>query len=368
MAVPLLDLKLQYATIRREVRDAIDEVLDSQVCLNGPRLAALEAALADYCGCTGGLGVASGTDALLVTMMAMNLGPGDEVIVPAFTFFATCGSVSRMGATPVFVDIEPDSFNLNPAAVEAAITPRTRAIVPVHLFGQCADMTAIMAIADKHHLAVIEDAAQAIGAEHHGQRAGSFGAVGCLSFYPTKNLGAMGDAGMIVGNDSELLATCRIVRVHGDAGGYRHVRMGGNFRMDEIQAAALLVKLRHLDDWTAGRRRNAARYDERLAGVDGVVTPRIRPENSSVYNQYVIRAQRRDELKAHLAERQIGSAIYYPTGQHTQEVFASLGHGPDAFPQTQRAAAEVLALPIFPELTAGQIDEVADAIRAFYGA
>ena len=366
MAVPLLDLKLQYATIREEVRQAVDEVLDSQRCLAGPHRPKLEASLAAYCGCTHGLGVASGTDALLCALMAMDVAAGDEVITTAFTFFATCGAVARVGARPVFVDIEPDTFNMDPAAVERAITPRTKAIIPVHLFGQCADMTAIMAIAKKHGLEVLEDAAQAIGAKHRGQPACSFGRAGCLSFYPTKNLGAMGDAGMIVSTDAEFLLKCGVIRVHGDTGGYTHVRMGGNFRMDELQAAALNVKFKHLDSWTTARRANATQYNELLCGISGVVTPVIRPENQSVYNQYVIRAQRRNELKAFLAGRKIDSAIYYPTGLHVQKVFEYLGYKMGDFPQTNRAADEVLALPIFPELKPEQIREVAGAIREFY--
>lgn len=365
MAVPLLDLKLQYATIREEVRKVIDEVLDSQVLVLGPQQRKLEADLAAYCGCAHGLAVASGTDALLVALMALDVGPGDEVVTTAFTFFATCGAIARVGARPVFVDIDPVTFNLDPAQLPQAVTERTKAIIPVHLFGQCADMTAIMAIADERGVPVIEDAAQAIGATHRGRPACSFGAAGCLSFYPTKNLNAMGDAGMVVTSDEALLERMKLVRVHGDRGGYTHVRMGGNFRMDELQAAALNVKFRHLEAWHEARRRNAALYDRLLAGLPGITTPKILPENRSVYNQYVIRCDRRDALKAYLAERKIGCAIYYPAGQHTQEVFAYLGYRPDAFPQTQKAAREVLALPIFPELQPGQIEEVAGAVRAF---
>lgn len=366
MAVPMLDLKLQYASVREEVRAAIDEVLDSQVLVLGPQQRKLEADLAAYCGCRFGLAVASGTDALLCALMAMDIGPGDEVIVPAFTFFATLGAVARLGARPVLVDIDPATFNIDPARIREAVTDRTKLIIPVHLFGQCADMTAIMAVAEERGLGVLEDAAQAIGATHRGRRACSFGRAGCLSFYPTKNLNALGDAGMVVTGDEALQATMKIVRVHGDTGGYTHVRLGGNFRMDEVQAAALNVKFRRLEAWHDARRRNAARYDTLLAGIDGVVTPVIRPENVSVYNQYVIRARRRNELKQFLAERKIGSAVYYPTGLHTQKVFENLGYRKGRFPATERAAEEVLALPIFAELTAEQIEEVAGAIREFY--
>ena len=312
------------------------------------------------------MGVSSGTDAILCSLMAAGIGPGDEVIVPPFTFFATAGCVARVGATPVFVDIEPDTFNIDPARIATAVTEKTKAIIPVHLFGQCAEMDAILELAAANDLFVIEDAAQVIGAEYRGRKAGSMGTVGCLSFYPTKNLGAMGDAGLICTQDRTIAARLETFRNHGQTRTYLHDFIGGNFRMDSIQAAALSVKLRHLDAWAAARRANAARYDELLAGCEGVVTPVVREHNVSVFNLYVIRAQRRDELQMFLKERQIAAGVYYPLGLHQQPCFKYLGHEEGDFAISEQAAREVLALPICPELSHEQIAFVAAAIREFY--
>ena len=366
MNVPLLDLKQQFATVRDEIIDVIVPILDSQACINGPAVAELESAIAAFCNCTAAVGVSSGTDALIVSLMALDVGVGDEVICPTFTFFGTAGSIWRTGAKPVFVDIEPDTFNMDPAAVAAAITDKTQAIMPVHLYGQMADMDAIMAVAARRNLPVVEDAAQAIGASSKGRPVGSIGTVGCLSFYPTKNLGAVGDAGMVVSNDDALAQRILKLRQHGETSRYHHKFVGGNFRLDTIQAAALLVKLKHLDSWAAKRQANGAMYDELLAGIDGVVTPPIAEGNVSVYNQYVIRAERRDELQAFLKDNDIGSGVYYPLGLHEQECFADLGYERGDFPESERAADEVLALPIFPELLPEQIEHAAATIRKFY--
>ncbi len=366
MSVPLLDLKAQYASIEAELLAAVGQVMESQRFINGPQVGELEQAVAELSGCAGAVGVSSGTDALLCALMALGIGPGDEVITTPYTFFATAGSVWRIGARPVFVDIEPATFNIDPAEIEAAITPKTRAIMPVHLFGQLADMDAIMAIAGRRGLRVIEDAAQAIGATHEGRRAGSFGDAGCFSFFPSKNLGGLGDGGMIVARDPDLLDRLAQCRNHGAKPKYFHRWVGGNFRLDTIQAAALQVKLRQLEDWSAARRRNAATYDALFAEVEAVRTPPVRLGNRSIYNQYVIRAERRDELRDHLNERGIGNAIYYPLSLHQQECFADLGHARGDFPHSERASAETLALPVYPELTEAQLHEVVDAVRSFY--
>ena len=367
MQVPLLDLKAQYAAIRDEVEPAIQAVIDSQYFINGPAVRQLEAAVADYCSCAAAVGVSSGTDALLCSLMALGIGPGDEVITTPYTFFATVGSIARVGAQPVFVDIQPDTFNMAPAGLADAVTDRTRAIMPIHLFGQVAEMDPILAVAGDRGLAVIEDAAQAIGATHRGRRAGAMGTVGCFSFFPSKNLGAFGDAGMIVTNDRELAGRLAVFRNHGGKDKYHNDFVGGNFRLDTLQAAVLLAKLPHLDDWSAGRRANAARYDELLAGCGGVVTPTVREGNVSIFNQYVIRAARRDDLQAFLAGAGIGTAIYYPLGLHQQACFADLGYSAGDFPETEKAAAEALALPIYAELTDEQIEYTAGKVRQFYG-
>ena len=366
MEVPLLDLQAQYAQIRDQVLPRLEAVLDSQQMINGPAVQELEQAVADYCGCQAAVGVSSGTDALLCALMALEIGPGDEVITTPYTFFATAGSLWRQGVTPRFIDIDPATFNLDPARIEEAFTERTRAIMPVHLFGQMADMDAVNAVAQKHGLKVIEDAAQAIGCSQRGRMAGSMGDAGCFSFFPSKNLGGAGDGGMITAQDEALAQRMRLLRNHGAQQRYHHEEVGGNFRLDTIQAAYLLVKLPHLDDWSAGRRRNAALYDQLLADVEEVACPHIAEGNVSIYNQYVIRAQRRDALREHLTQAGVGTAIYYPLCLHQQPCFASLGYRAGDFPEAERAAAETLALPIYPELSEEQIRYVAEQIRGFY--
>jgi dTDP-4-amino-4,6-dideoxygalactose transaminase len=361
MKVPLLDLKAQYAGIKDDVLAAVSEVLESQVCILGPKVEELEQRVAAVSGCRYGVGVSSGTDALLAALMALEIGPGDEVITASFTFFATGGCVSRVGATPVFVDIDPRTYNIDPRLIERAVTPRTKAIIPVHLFGQMCDMDPIMEIAARHRLYVIEDAAQAISATCKGRKAGSIGTIGCLSFYPTKNLGGAGDGGMLVTNDADLNERLLVMRSHGSKPKYFHKVVGGNFRLDPLQAAILLVKLPHLEAWSEGRRRNAAIYDHEFAGSP-VVTPWIVPSAVSIYNQYVIRVNGRDELIAHLTAQQIGSEIYYPLPLHLQECFRNLGYKEGDLPEAEQAAREVLALPIYPELSRDQIRFVADTI------
>jgi dTDP-4-amino-4,6-dideoxygalactose transaminase len=361
MKVPLLDLKPQYASIRQEIDQAIQRVVSAQAFILGPEVEALENEVAAYSGCSCGVGVSSGTDALLCALMALGVGPGDEVILPTYTFFATAGVVWRLGAKPVFVDIEPDTYNIDPAGVQAALTDRTKAIIVVHLYGQCAEMAPIMELAGDS-VYVVEDAAQAIGAEHHGRRAGSLGHVGCFSFFPTKNLGGFGDGGMIVTNDQELGSRCRAIRVHG-AGKrkYYHDQVGGNYRLDALQAAVVRAKLVHLDEWSEQRRRNAARYNEMLSGSP-VVCPQVRGHNQMIYNQYVVRVPRRDEVQAELRQRDIGTAIYYPVPLHMQECFAELGYANGDLPVSEQAARETLALPIYPELSERQQEYVAQAL------
>lgn len=386
MQVPLLDLKGQYAPLRAEIESAIREVCDEQRFVLGPRVADLEARVAAYSGTRHGLGVSSGTDALLLALMALEIGPGDEVITSPFTFFATAGVIARLGARPFFCDIDPQTFNIDPAAVTIAIAReceqqgdrlvnrRTggviKALLPVHLYGQMADLDPLMSLARKYRLAVIEDAAQAIGAAlPDGRRAGSVGDVGCLSFFPTKNLGAFGDAGMCVANDGALTERMRILRVHGSEPKYYHSFVGGNFRLDELQAAVLLIKLRELDAWTEARLRNADHYDQmiRSAGLEEFVRVPVRkPGFRHIFNQYVIRTAKRDELRAHLAAHGVGTEIYYPVPLHQQRCFTYLGHAAEDFPEAQRAAAEVLALPIYPELTTEQREYVVDRIKAFF--
>ena len=362
MEVKLLDLQEQYLPIRHEIRRAIDEVCDSQALILGPHVENFERKLAAYCGTKHAIGVSSGTDALLCALMAIGVKPDDEVICPSFTFFATAGSIARLGAKPVFADIDPQTFNLDAARIEPKITRRTKAILPVHLFGQLADMEAINEVAARHELVVIEDAAQAIGAKRHGKPACGHALAGCLSFYPTKNLGAFGDAGAICTNDEALADTCRLLRVHGSGHQYHHKLIGGMFRMAAIQAAVLTVKLKYLDQWHEGRRRNAKLYDELLAG-SSVVTPKIDQGNWSIYNQYVIRVADRDNVRRQLADRGVGTAVYYPIPLHLQECFAYLGGRGGDLPETERACREVLALPIYPELTEGQIQRVAAQVR-----
>jgi dTDP-4-amino-4,6-dideoxygalactose transaminase len=366
MDVKLLDLSEQYKPLREEILRAVADLVDRQAFILGPTVETFEKNLARYCQTKHAIGVSSGTDALLCALMAMGVGPGDEVIVPAFTFFASAGCVARTGARVVFCDIDPATFNLDPADVKKRITPRTKAIMPVHLFGQVADMAAINAIARERGLLTIEDAAQAIGAKQHGKPATSLGSVGCLSFYPTKNLGAMGDAGAICTNDDALAEKIRLLRVHGSGHQYHHKYVGGMFRIAAIQAAVLDIKLRHLDGWHEGRRRNAALYDQLLAGSK-VVTPAILPGNYSIYNQYVVRVPGRDAVKQKLTAAGIGSAIYYPIPLHLQECFGELGYREGDFPESERACREVLALPIYPELPKEHVRHVASTLRAIVG-
>jgi dTDP-4-amino-4,6-dideoxygalactose transaminase len=367
MAVPLLDLVAQYRTIREEVRAAIDGVLDSQMCIGGPKVAECEKAIAAYSGCKFAIGASSGTDAILNALMSLGMGRGDEVITTTFTFFATAGCIVRTGATPVFVDIDPRTYNIDPALVAKAITQKTKAIMPVHLFGQCADMDPILAVAREHKLAVIEDAAQAIGAQYKGKKAGSMGTVGCFSFFPSKNLGGVGDGGMIVTRDATLADMCNIMRNHGSKPKYYHRYVGGNFRLDPIQAVVILVKLKYLEEWHAARRVNAAYYDGKFAGHKAIVTPCVEPHNRMIYNQYCLRFHAegrplRDQVEAYLNEKKIGNAIYYPVPLHLQQCFAGLGYKEGDLPQAEQAAKEVLAIPIYPELSDAQKDEVAAAV------
>lgn len=366
ISVPLLDLKAQFATIEGEIRSAIDRVLASQHFILGPEVEALESEVAAYCQCQFGIGVSSGTDALLVALMAINLRPGDEVITTPYTFFATAGSIARLGARPVFVDIDPRTYNIDPAAIERAITPHTRAVMPVHLFGQMADMDPIMVIAKKHDLIVVEDAAQAIGAEYRGRRAGSIGHFGCFSFFPSKNLGGFGDGGMLTVNDPQLADRVRLLRGHGARPKYYHKTVGGNFRLDALQAAVLRVKLKYLEGWTAARQHNADRYRQLFAAAGVTVElPMDAGHGRHIYNQFVIRSDRRDALMGFLKERQIGTEIYYPVPMHRQECFVDLGYRPGDFPESETAAQKTLALPIYPELTNEQLRAVVGAVEEF---
>jgi dTDP-4-amino-4,6-dideoxygalactose transaminase len=386
MQVPLLDLKPQYAPLAAEIQEAIARVCASQHFILGPAVKELEAAVAAYSQCRFGIGVSSGTDALLLALMALGIGPGDAVITSPFTFFATAGTIARCGARPLFCDIDPATFNLSAAVVESFISEhcdvrgrelvhrasgaRVRAMMPVHLYGQVAHMNAVSSVAERHGLKVIEDAAQAIGAEDAAhRRAGSFGDIGCLSFFPTKNLGAFGDAGMCVTNDATLAERMEILRVHGGKPKYYHALIGGNFRLDELQAAVLNIKLKHLDAWSAGRQRNAAYYDAAFARANtagAIESPRAEPGIRHIYNQYVIRASSRDALRAHLTAAGIGTEIYYPVPLHLQPCFAYLGYQAGEFPYSERAAAETLALPIYPELAEAQLQYVVDTIAGYY--
>jgi dTDP-4-amino-4,6-dideoxygalactose transaminase len=384
--VPLLDLKTQFAQIRAEVMPAIDQVCASQHFILGEQVRALEEEVAAYCSASAGVGVSSGTDALLLALMALNIGAGDEVITSPFTFFATAGTIARTGARPVFCDIDPDTFNLSPAAVEAFVADhcvaqggqlinrttggRIKALMPVHLYGQSADMDPLMALARRHRLKVIEDAAQAIGTEYkNGLRAGTIGDVGCFSFFPSKNLGAFGDAGLCTSNDAELAESMRVLRVHGGKPKYFHAVIGGNFRIDELQAAVLRVKLKYLDGWTEGRQQNAAYYDSAFASAalgPKLTTPYTVPGYRHIFNQYVVRAQNRDALKQRLTERGVGSEIYYPVPLHLQTCFAYLRYRAGDFPESERAAKETLALPVYPELEEAQLAHVVSTIAEFY--
>lgn len=365
MNVPLLDLKAQYAALKDEMLPKIAAVLDSQYFIGGPVVQELETRIAEYSGAKAAVGVSSGTDALLASLMTLNIGPGDEVITTPYTFFATAGSIWRVGAKPVFVDIEADTYNIDTTKIAAEITKKTKAIMPVHLYGQMADMDPILALAKKHNLYVIEDAAQAIGSTQNGRKAGSLGTTGCFSFFPSKNLGGLGDGGMIVTQDEALAERLRECRNHGSNPKYYHKWVGANFRLDALQAAGLLVKLDHLESWHEGRRANAAKYDALFAGVPEIVTPVVRPYNKTIYNQYVIRVPNRDACIEHLKKNSIGCEIYYPVAMHVQECFAPLGHKPDDFPVAQKASHETLALPIYPELTDEQLRYVAEKVKEF---
>jgi dTDP-4-amino-4,6-dideoxygalactose transaminase len=368
-----LDVTRQNAPLQDEFNAAMAEVCASGAFVHGPACKAFEQAIAEYCGTSHAVGCASGSDALLLALMALDVGPSDEVIVPSFTFFATASAVTRLGATPVFADILPDTFNIDPADVVRKISSRTKAILPVHLFGQCVDMDAIHSLAERAGgIPIIEDAAQAIGAKYRGERAGSLGRLGCFSFYPTKNLGGMGDGGMITTNDEPLAGKLRILRDHGQHPRYYHSLVGINSRLDALQAAVLHVKLRHLDNWAEARRDNAEHYAQglrRLGQGEALILPSEVAPCRSVWNQYTVRLSsgRRDELQKYLADRKIGSAVYYPVPLHLQECFAFLGYQPGSLPVTERAATEVLSLPIYSELERAEQDRVIAAIGEFLG-
>jgi dTDP-4-amino-4,6-dideoxygalactose transaminase len=367
MRVPLLDLQAQYAPLRDQIRAAMDRVCDSQHLILGPEVTGLEDECARYCGAKFAVGMSSGTDALLAALMAAGVGPDHEVITSAYSFFATAGSIARLGARPVFVDIDPVSFNLDPRAVEANVTAKTRAILPVHLFGRCADLDPLLELAARRSITLIEDAAQAIGAvDARNRKAGAVARMGCFSFYPTKNLGAFGDGGLVTTSDEGLAEQLRILRGHGSKVKYFHQVVGGNFRLDALQAAVLRVKLPHLESWHAGRRRNAGRYRalfEKAGLVGKVKLPADVPGH--IYNQFVIRAADRDALQMYLRDEGVGTEVYYPVPLHLQECFAALGYRKGDFPNAEAAALDSLALPIYPELTEEQQAYVVDRIRAF---
>ncbi len=367
MPVPLLDLKRQYQPLRNEIREAIDRVCDSQYFILGPEVEAFEREAAEALGVDHAVGVSSGTDALLAALMALDVGPGDEVVVPTFTFFATAGVVERLGATPVFVDVDPVDYCMDPAGLERALTPQSRAVVPVHLFGQSATMDEIRAVAGE--IPIIEDCAQSWGADYRGLVTGGMGAMGAFSFFPSKNLGGFGDGGLVTARSGELAGRLRELRVHGQSGPYEHPRVGGNFRLHALQAAILRVKLPHTPSWIQARRRNAARYRDLFNGAGlgaQVVLPEAVVGRGHTYNQFVIRATRRDELRAFLGGRGIGCSVYYPLPLHLQPCFSHLGYAEGDLPVSEQASREVLALPVFPELTDSECQEVVGAIADFY--
>ena len=373
MKIPILDLSAQYQQLAPEIEAAVARVLGSQKFILGPEVRDFEQELAPYCQCAQAVGCASGSDALLLALMACDVGPGDEVVTTPFSFFATVGSIVRLGATPVFVDIDKSTFNIDPSRIEQAITERTKVIMPVHLFGQCAEMDRINELAARANIRVIEDAAQAIGAEYHGKRAGSLGAIGCFSFYPSKNLGGAGDGGMLTTNDPELADTLRTLRAHGARQKYFHDRVGINSRLDSLQAAILRVKFRYLDQWAQARRANARRYrelfrDKGLGSSDAIQLPTESEGSLHVYNQFVIRARDRDKLKVWLAERGVGTEVYYPLPLHMQVCFKDLGRRSGDFPESERAAHEALAIPVYPELTANAQEYVVETMASFYRA
>jgi dTDP-4-amino-4,6-dideoxygalactose transaminase len=385
--VPLLDLKAQYAQIRAEVLPVIEQVCASQRFILGDEVLGLEDEVARYCASAAGIGVSSGTDALLLALMALNIGAGDEVITSPYTFFATAGTIARLGARPVFCDIDPLTFNVSPAAVQEFIDRQcvvragrlinrasggaVKALMPVHLYGQSADMDPLMSLAKQYRLKVIEDAAQAIGTEYkNGVRVGAIGDIGCFSFFPTKNLGAFGDAGLCTTNDADLAESMRVLRVHGGKPKYFHSVIGGNFRIDELQSAVLRVKLKYLDRWTQGRQRNAAFYNAAFADAhfaNKLATPSVPQDGRHIFNQYIVRVQKRDALKDFLGKRGVGTEIYYPVPLHLQKCFEYLQHRAGDFPESERAALETLALPIYPELAPEQLQHVVAAIAEFYG-
>lgn len=376
MKVPFFDLSVQFKLIEDEIKSAIDEVFRTQQFILGTQVQKLEETIAQYCGTRYAIGVASGSDALLLSLMVLGIGPGDEVLLPPFTFFATAGAVSRLGATPVFVDIDLETFNIDPAKIEAKITPRTKVILPVHLFGQCADMNPILRIAKEREIFIIEDAAQALGAEYRpephseSRRAGQLGDLGCFSFYPTKNLGAFGDSGMIVTNHPQWADKVRLLRVHGSQPKYFHKWIGINSRLDTLQAAVLLVKFKYLEKWTTARQKKAERYrllfKDIHSSIEGFKLPIIQYYNRHIFHQFVIRVPKRDRLRQFLKEKGIGTDIYYPLPLHLQECYSYLGYHRGDLPNSEKASEEVLALPIYPELTDDQQDYVVDQIKAFY--
>jgi len=376
MKVPFFDLAVQFKSIEGEIRSALDEVFQTQQFIMGPNVQALEEAIAGYCRTRYGVAVASGSDALLLSLMALGIGPGDEVLLPSFTFFATAGSVSRLGATPVFVDIDRETYNIDPSKIEGKITKRTKAIIPVHLFGQCTDMDPLLKVAREKKLSVIEDAAQALGAEYkpgagsEERRAGQIGDLGCFSFYPTKNLGAFGDAGMVVTDHPVLAEKMRLLRVHGSQPKYFHKVIGINSRLDTLQAAILLAKFKHLEKWTEERRRKAERYQglfqALVSSVNGFALPAVQYQNRHIFHQYVIRVPERDRLRQFLAAEGIGTDIYYPIPLHLQECYSFLNYRRGDLPISEKASEEVLALPIYPELTGDQQETVVSRIKAFY--
>jgi dTDP-4-amino-4,6-dideoxygalactose transaminase len=368
MKVPLIDLGQQCRLLRPQLIEAFARVLETQQFILGSEVAALETEIARYCNTEFAIGCASGSDALLLALMALDLKPGDEVITSPFTFFATGAAITRLGGTPRFVDVDPQTYNLDPDKVAAAVTTRTRALLPVHLYGQCCDMDRLLQIAEHHRIPIVEDAAQAIGAEDHGRRAGTMGAIGCFSFYPTKNLGAAGDAGMLVTCDAALNQRLRKLRVHGGATEFHHDEVGINSRLDALQAALLRVKLQHLDDWSEARRRKANAYTELIHEAkiaDWVTPPFVRPETRHIFHQYVIRTPGNADVIKHLAEHGIGSKVYYPVPLHLQKCFAYLGYKQGELPEAERAARETVALPCFPELTDEQQTYVVKALASF---
>jgi len=376
MQVPLLDLKKQYALIREEVRAVTEEIYESQYFIMGPHVERLEKDIAAYCRTDHAIGVSSGSDALIIALMALGVGSGDLILTTPYTFFATAGAVARVGARPVFVDIDPDTYNISPTllahaleAMPAGQREKVKAVIPVHLYGQCADMEPILKVAADYHLPVIEDAAQAIGAEYQGRRAGSMSSFGCFSFFPSKNLGAFGDGGIVTTGDRHLGETVRILRNHGAQPKYYHHIIGGNFRLDALQAAIVAIKLKHLDNWTAGRQENAANYRElfQVAGLAAHLKLPVEKPGRHIYNQFVIAVPKsRDELRAYLQEAGIGTEVYYPVPLHLQKCFAGLEYGPGDFPVAEEAARQTLALPIYPELTHNQQTYTVEQIKQFF--